>query len=183
MKSTYLLTFIFSFLLPIIAFSQPLSYDRSDWRHWEDFDRDCQNTRHELLISSSLEYVTFTNENMCTVDRGRWIGPYTGNTFTLASDVDIDHIIPLKYAHDHGGGEWSILLKKVFANDNENLLIVEDNANQSKGARGPSEYLPRIEYQCEYAAKWAYLAKKYELILDPLDNNLINQILDSCQNQ
>jgi len=160
-----------------IAFAQ---YDRSDWRHWQDFDGDCQNTRHELLISESLSEVTFTNSRNCTVRTGRWLGPYTGSYFTLASDVDIDHVIPLKYASDHGGQAWSSLLKMVFANDPDNLLVTQDNANQSKGAKGPSEYLPRIEYQCEYARKWKFLASKYELSIDQADRSLINGILRGC---
>lgn len=171
--------FFIALLVPSLGLSQP-DYNRSEWRHWQDFDRDCQNTRHELLIRTSLDYVTFTNDRNCTVRSGRWIGPYTGQTFTLASDVDIDHVIPLKYAHDHGGASWSSTLKMVFANDPENLLVTEDNANQSKSAKGPSEYLPRSEYQCEYALKWDFLASKYELNLNANDSAVIDQILDGC---
>ena len=45
-----------------------------------------------------------------------WIGAFTGKEFTKASDVDIDHKIPVKYAHDHSGADWSPLLKRLFAN-------------------------------------------------------------------
>ena len=168
------------FLFSEYSFSQSISYDRQDWLHWEDFDKDCQNTRQELLILYSESQVSFTNDNACTVRTGKWFDLYTGKTFTLASDVDIDHIIPLKYANDHGGAEWTTLTKKLFANDSENLLIVEDNANQSKGARGPSGYLPRLEYQCEYAFKWIYLANKYNLYLDISDQLFISEILNIC---
>lgn len=110
-----------------------------------------------------------------------WIGPYTGQVFTIASDVDIDHIIPLKYAHDHGGALWSPLLKKVFANDPDNLLVTEDNANQSKGAKGPSEYMPPLtSYHCEYMRRWRFLASKYELEIDRRDADLITLTLRGC---
>jgi hypothetical protein len=122
-----------------------LTYDRSTWKHWEDFDGDCQNTRHELLIASSEVPVTFTSSTGCTVATGQWLDPYTGDTYTLASDLDIDHVIPLNYAHLHGGAIWSAFVKKLFANDPENLLAVDDGENQSKSAKGPSQWLPPDE--------------------------------------
>jgi hypothetical protein len=34
-------------------------YDRGDWPHWLDDDKDCQNSRHEILIQSPLTPATF----------------------------------------------------------------------------------------------------------------------------
>jgi hypothetical protein len=170
--------FILVLLFPLSAISAP--YSRSEWSHWSDFDDDCQNTRHELLITSSLIEVTFTNDSNCTVATGLWIGAFTGLVFTKASDVDIDHVIPLKYAHDHGGGDWSPLLKRLFANDVENLLVVDDRENQMKVAKGLSEYMPRIEYQCEYIRRWDTLTKKYQLSLNSHDLTIINEEIPLC---
>lgn len=157
------------------------TYDRDTWSHWEDFDGDCQNTRHELLITSSEVAVTFTSPSECTVSTGQWLDPFTGDTYTLASDLDIDHLIPLKYAHDHGGAVWSEFVKKLFANDIENLLAVDDGENQSKSAQGPSEWLPPDDaYHCEYVRKWGFVAAKYELLLSNEDSLTVNQILQNC---
>ena len=155
-------------------------YERSQWRHWEDSDGDCQNIRQELLISQSQIAVTFTSIRACTVAVGQWFDPYTGQLFVKASDVDIDHVIPLKYAHDHGGARWSPLRKKLFANDPENLLIVDDGENQSKGASGPATYLPRNQYQCDYATRWQAVAAKYELQLARQDLQTLTRILRDC---
>jgi hypothetical protein len=158
-----------------------LTYDRGTWKHWEDFDKDCQNTRHELLIASSEAPVTFTSSTGCTVSTGQWLDPYTGGTYTLASDLDIDHVIPLNYAHLHGGAVWSPFVKKLFANDPENLLAVDDGENQSKSAKGPSEWMPPdVSYHCEYVRKWDFLVNKYELVLSDEDGALIKQVGQGC---
>ncbi len=129
-------------------------YVREDWPHWSDEDGDCQNTRQELLIISSHAPVTFTSERRCTVASGEWLDPYTGNTYTLASDVDIDHVVPLAYAHAAGGSAWSREQRQRFANDPRNLLVVDDGANQRKGAAGPSEFLPAQSFQPDYLRIW-----------------------------
>ena len=78
------------------------AYDRSAWRHWIDADRDCQNTRHEVLIEESLTPVTFKTDKGCRVVSGNWLGAYSGEVFTDASKLDIDHLVPLKEAHESG---------------------------------------------------------------------------------
>ncbi|WP_444890065.1 hypothetical protein [Microbulbifer sp. DLAB2-AA] len=103
------------FLLPILLSAalagcfeveakEERGYDRHEWLpKWSDSDGDCQSTRHELLVQYSLASVSFTNEKGCTVDTGLWLDPYTDNFYTLASDLDVEHIVPLSWVHEHGG--------------------------------------------------------------------------------
>lgn len=156
-------------------------YERSDWPHWADDDSDCQNTRAEILIRDSKTPVKFKRNKGCTVTWGTWYGLYTGQTFFKASDVDIDHIVPLKHAHEYGGASWSRSQKRTFANDVENLLTVEDNANQSKGAQAPHEWMPPNEiYHCQYVKKWKRIKDKYDLKYSKEELSKISKVLASC---
>jgi len=150
-----------------------LRYQRQDWPHWIDEDGDCQNTRQELLILSSQKPVTFTNERGCTVASGQWLDPYTGNTYTLASDVDIDHVVPLAYASAAGGAGWTRDERQRFANDPRNLLVVDDAANQRKGAAGPSDFLPAESFRGDYLRIWREVVSLYGLQLLPEDAQLL----------
>ena len=96
----------------IAAPAQVSSYNRKDWPHWIDIDRDCQNTRQEMLIATSRIPVTFKDSRHCTVASGEWFGVYTGKTFTKASNVDIDHIVPLAHAHRHGADKWTVSVQR-----------------------------------------------------------------------
>lgn len=83
------------------------TYNRSDWGRWIDADHDCQDTRQEVLIRQSEVPVTFKTDKHCHVVSGKWTDPYTGEVITNASDLDIDHMVPLKEAHDSGGWQWT----------------------------------------------------------------------------
>ena len=82
-------------------------YNRDDWYHWSDVDGDCQDTRAEILIRDSLKPVTYHSNAKCRVTGGLWELPFTGGTVTNAQQLDIDHMIPPKWAHGHGGDRWS----------------------------------------------------------------------------
>ncbi|WP_308367056.1 MULTISPECIES: DUF1524 domain-containing protein [unclassified Microbulbifer] len=156
---------VFLFSLLVSASVPADSYKRADWLpRWSDFDRDCQDTRHELLIRYSLAPVTFTRSDKCKVATGMWMDPYTGNFYTKASDLDVEHIVSLKWAHDHGGAHWDRALKRQFAEDPDNLWLVDDGRNQSKGDRGPDGWMPPYApVAALYVQRFMAIVQKYGL--------------------
>ena len=153
-------------------------YRRRDYiDYWVDKDGDCRNLRHEMLLRQSLEEVVFKNVRNCIVEKGLWVDPYTNKSITLASDLDVDHVIPLAYAHHSGGLSWSKSEKKEFAMDELNLLLVDDGENNRKGAKGPSQYLPIKSFHCNYARIWQTVSEKYKLDLSFADQMMLASVL------
>ena len=143
--------------------SNLVTYKRSYFGHgWDDEDRDCQNTRQEVLISTSAASVRFADNQECRVTFGRWISMYSGKILFDASKVDIDHVVPLKWAWEHGAQVWNKTKREQFANDPINLVPVEASLDRSKGAKGLDEWLPPAN-QVQYKARFKRIALKYGL--------------------
>ncbi len=141
----------------------PNKYSRSQFGSgWADKDRDCQNSRMEALISQSVAPVHFKSGKKCMVKSGRWNSPYSGQTIYKASDIDIDHVVPLKWAWDHGANQWPKEKRVQIANDPANLLSVEASLNRQKGAKGLDEWLPP-KNQCQYIARFERIRITYGL--------------------
>lgn len=144
------------------------AYNREDWPHWVDADNDCQNTRAEILIRDNTGTIKYKRNKPCNVTWGKWICPYTVKAITKASDMDIDHIVPLSHAHRTGGADWSREKKREFANDSLNLIAVDDGINKEKGDQGPDEWRPPLKsYWPAYARKWRAVKQKYNLFISP----------------
>jgi hypothetical protein len=145
-------------------------YDRSEWPHWIDQDRDCQDTRAEILIAASEMPVQYKRNQGCNVSHGRWSDPYTGRHFTRAADLDIDHVVPLAWAHGHSGDQWSREVKRRFANDAANLIPVQASINREKGSQGPDDWLPPDQrYQCRYLSQFLGVVRRYGLRLESVE--------------
>lgn len=156
-------------------------YNRKDWPHWSDSDRDCQDTRHETLIDHSKISVSFKDGKKCNVLTGQWYDPYSGDTYTTAKDLDLDHIVPLKYAHEHGGDKLSRDMRERFANDPENLLLVDLSLNRQKGAKGPTEWLPPYQaYRCKYIQRFDFVMTKYGLQYTSAETRTLNKMKKAC---
>jgi len=156
-------------------------YIPDDWRHWIDLDNDCLNTRAEALIRDSLINVVFRSSNLCMVDEGVWYGPYTGNVFTSARELDTEHIVPMENAHYSGGASWSVEQKQSFANDLDNIVLVDRTENLIKANRGPEKYRPpRLEYHCEYAFRWRDIKRKYNLLIDRAEDLALQEMEATC---
>ena len=154
----------------------PDRYDRSAFGGWGDEDGDCQNTRHERLIARSAEPVELSQDG-CQVLRGRWRDPYTGNIHVSATEIEIDHVVPLFYAWERGANRWEAETQRRFANDSANLLPVGAMVNRSKGAAGPLEWLPPSEaFACEYLLRFDRVADRYDLNIRSEETTALEQL-------
>jgi hypothetical protein len=69
-------------------------YSRAKFPHWIIISGAC-NTRETVLKRDGTSIVT---NSACSVISGQWVSPYDGKTWTNATDVDIDHLVPLSNA-------------------------------------------------------------------------------------
>lgn len=170
--------------LPLRDYRTVPGYDRNAWKHWVDADKDCQDTRAEVLIAESFEPVTFTSSNNCTVLGGRWYDPYTNAYFTIARELDVDHFVPLGDAHNSGGADWAADRKLAFANwlnDADHLIAVSASANRSKGSRAPDEWKPPNQaYWCEYAYDWIRVKAAWGLSVTQSEWSALNSMTATC---
>ncbi|HEX2134871.1 MAG TPA: DUF1524 domain-containing protein [Microvirga sp.] len=158
-------------------------YLREDWPHWLDIDGDCLNTREEVLVAESLEPVRLSRDG-CRVVRGRWLDRYTGETITVAAELDVDHVVALEEAHQSGGHAWSRERRAAFANDLSDartLLAVSAAANRAKGSQGPEEWLPPAAgYRCRHVADWVAIKARWGLTMDERERVSVGNLVEAC---
>ena len=151
-------------------------YSRDAFGGCADSDGDCQNTRHELLIVRSLRPAELRTDG-CLVLMGSWIDPYSAELQRQASEVDIDHLVPLKFAWDHGAWDWTADKMAQFANDPTNLVITQKSLNRSKGSNGPLNWLPPNEaIICAYVNNFIVVMQLYSLSLNEYETLLLNEL-------
>ena len=152
-------------------------YNREDWGNWIDEDGDGLNTRHEVLAEESLIKPVISNNKVVS---GKWFDKYTGKYFTNPSDLDIDHLVPLKNAYISGASNWSKKKKNRYYNylkyDNH-LIAVSKSANRNKSDKSPVDWLPpNEEYQCEYVREWFKIKTAWGLTIEEGFDEVSNRV-------
>lgn len=163
----------------------PTGYDRNLFKHWIDADKDCFDTRAEVLIVESTVKTSTTTPTSCTIKGGKWYSPYDNVTFTEASKLDIDHMVALKEAWDSGAKDWDSTTRQNFANDMGyagSLIAVSAGSNRSKSDRDIAEWLPtNTSYRCTYVAVWVSVKWRWSLKVDSKEKTAITNALKNCK--
>lgn len=156
-----------------------LGYARSKFRHWITQPDGC-STREAVLIRDA----TTVRTQGCRVISGSWVSPYDNTTWTSASRLDIDHMVPLKEAWISGAAAWSPLRRQAFANDlgwRGSLLAVSASSNRSKGDKDPARWMPpSTGYWCTYLFDWIDVKYRWSLSVDPAEKSAITRDLADC---
>ncbi len=154
-------------------------YSRDLFPHWSTVSGSC-NTRETVLKRDGVNVV---QDSSCAAVSGSWYSEYDGATWTAASDLDIDHVVPLAEAWRSGANSWTTSKRQQFANDltRPQLIAVTDNVNQAKGDLDPGKWLPsRTSYRCTYARMWVNVKQYYGLSMDSGEKTALVNVLNGC---
>ncbi|QFR02652.1 HNH endonuclease [Streptomyces phaeolivaceus] len=135
------------------------------------------DTRNDLLKLNGRE-VEFRTGSDCVVVSMTLHDPYTGKDIAWkkakATEVQIDHVVPLSYAWQMGAARWDKQKRQRLANDVLNLLPVSGSTNSAKRDSGPASWLPPSKtIRCSYAVRFAQVAEKYELSVTAADKSMM----------
>ncbi len=165
-----------------------ITYDRqSDYPTWQDWDGDCQNNRHEVLINEHIDddqnHPLVLSSDNCYVNSGKWYDPYDSIYFYNSSEVQIDHVVALYEAHKSGAWYFPAARKLKFANniDFDDLLIaVGGSSNSKKSSFDPASWMPsNIDYSCEYLRKWLNIKAEFRLSVDEDEKIAIESLYET----
>ncbi|MEU1813178.1 HNH endonuclease family protein [Micromonospora aurantiaca (nom. illeg.)] len=165
--------------LTVAAQGSMAGYSRNLFPHWITITGAC-NTREQVLKRDGTSVVL---NSSCAATSGRWYSPYDGATWYAASDVDIDHVVPLAEAWRSGANSWTTSRRQSFANDltRPQLIAVTDNVNQSKGDQDPSTWQPPLtSYRCTYSKMWITVKYNWGLTLQSSEKSALQDMLNTC---
>lgn len=167
--------------LPLaVAEDKTTGYNRSAFKHWVDADNNGCDTRAEVL----LEEATTTPKigAKCKLTGGKWLSAYDGKVVTNASQLDVDHLVPLAEAWRSGAWKWSDAEREIYANDLQNkraLIAVSASTNRTKGDKDPSKWLPSKD-KCKYVENWITVKLKYSLTADDKEGSALRSLIANC---
>ncbi|MEU6053154.1 HNH endonuclease family protein [Streptomyces xanthochromogenes] len=155
-------------------------YSRTKFPHWAMQGNQC-DTREIVLQRDGQDVV---QDDQCRAVSGTWHSEYDGKTLTAASQVDIDHMVPLAAAWRAGADQWDTPRRKAFANDLEHsqLIAVSAASNRSKGDQTPDLWKPPLpSYWCTYSRAWIDVKHVYQLNVTEAEKNALGEMLNTCE--
>jgi hypothetical protein len=157
------------------------AYSRSKFKHWINIGQTGCNARYVVLWQETLR----RPKPACSSRTGRWRSAYDGVVLTRASQLDVDHMIPLAEAWRSGAAtRWDSATRQRFANDTSyphSLIAVSASSNRSKSDKDPSEWLPPLAgFHCAYAVRWVAVKYRWKLHVDPAERTALQTILNGC---
>nr|WP_297429395.1 HNH endonuclease family protein [uncultured Actinotalea sp.] len=173
--------------LPVKGRAPRTGYERELFGDgWVDVDRNGCDTRNDVLARDLADVTTDPATGGCVVLTGRLLDPYSDEEIAFergerSVDVQIDHVVALSDAWQKGAQQWSPEQRVAFANDPANLLAVDGDLNQAKGASDAATWLPPHRgFRCRYVQLQVTVKAAHGLWVTAAERDAIDRELDRC---
>lgn len=111
---------------------------------------------------------------------GGFYSPYDDIWYDEATDVDIDHMVARKEAHESGLCQATPEVRYEFANDLLNLTLSTPSVNRNeKSDKDAADWLPQYN-KCWYVFTVIQVKKKYQMSVDSAERDAMQEVLESC---
>ncbi|RII98126.1 HNH endonuclease, partial [Clavibacter nebraskensis] len=154
---------------------------------WADADGNGCDQRDDVLVRDLVRVAFASSDPGCTVVAGHLDDAYTGRGIDFArgprtsAAVQIDHLVPLSWAWQHGAWSWTDERRERLATDLDELQAVDGPTNQEKSDQGPAMWLPPdAAYRCLYVTRFAFVVNRYGMTIDDADRSAIDRVLQAC---
>ncbi len=152
---------------------------------WADVDRNGCDQRNDVLHRDLTDVEVREGTGGCVVVAGTLDDPYTGSVVPFvkaeASEVPIDHVVPLAAAWVQGAAAWPADQRRAFANDLGNLIATTQSVNSSKSDSTAEEWVPPDPaYGCSYATVIVTVKDRYALSVTPAEARALEELLATC---
>ena len=152
---------------------------------WADVDRNGCDQRNDVLHRDLTDVQVRDGTQGCVVVAGVLDDPYTGAVVQFvkaeATEVPIDHVVPLSAAWAQGAADWTPEDRRMFANDPANLIATTQSVNSSKGDSTADEWVPPdAAYGCSYATVIVTVKDAYDLSVTPAEAAALEGLLATC---
>ncbi|WNB85546.1 HNH endonuclease family protein [Cellulomonas sp. ATA003] len=155
---------------------------------WADVDRNGCDTRNDVLARDLVVLEVRPGTGGCVVQAGTLQDPYSGRPVDFvrgadtSAEVQIDHVVALSDAWQKGAQAWDPATRAAFANDLRNLLAVDGDLNQAKGAGDAATWLPpHRPFRCRYVMRQAEVKAAYGLWVTAAERDAVERELDRCE--
>ena len=136
-------------------------YDRDKWGDWREEVNEVLRWRK---ADCRWAFYATSSQSACDVNE---------------LDPQRDHLVAVKEAFKSGGWDetiWDDTKRRDFYNDTENLFVLSQKENGSKGDKDPDGWLPDRN-KCDYVEKWIDIKRKWGLSADPAELAAIREVL------
>ncbi len=170
------------------AHTRTPNYDRAAYGpSWADTEYNGCDQRNDVL-ALDLTAITYTMADPgCTVATGHLADVYTGRSIDLtrgkatSAAVQIDHLVPLGWACQHGAAAWTGDRREQLATDFNNLQAIDGPTNEAKSDHGPATWLPPAAgYDCMYVTRFAFVLHASALTTDDAHRAAIDHTPKTC---
>ena len=120
----------------------------------------------------------------CVMRGSSWKLDYTKKSTTVPAKASVSLLIPAIEVWRSGGWNWTNKQRNAYSRDVKNLrvhMVTTKQLYKARKNREPQGWMPKnAAMKCQYAIDWTAVKYRYQLAIDDVEANALNNAMANC---